>query len=152
MNILLLEDNGSVFSFLMEELEKLGHRIALATKVSRAIDLMSDEIGIKFDCIIVDLNINPIGLMNENLEKSDEYEKIWGWYWLKNIVFPKDEKWKKRTIIYSGYTKILYSKVDEKDYEDIYIVEKNNAIDNENNLIDDFDLICTYLKKIETSQ
>ena len=149
MNILLLEDNGSVFSFLMEELEKRGHKIELATKVSRAIDLMSDEFDNKFDCLIVDLNINPTGLDDENLKKS-EYEKIWGWIWLKNYVFPKDENWKKKTIIYSGYTQMLYSKVIEEDYKGIYIIEKNNAIDNDSyNPVDDFDLICIYLKNIE---
>ena len=141
MNILLLEDSGSVFSFLIEELEKLGHKIELATKVSRAIDLMSDEFDNKFDCLIVDLNINPVGLDYEDLKKS-EYEGIWGWEWLKKHVFPKDENWKKKTIIYSRYAQILYSKIDKKDYKDVYIVEKNNA--------DDLDLIRTYLKKIET--
>ena len=152
MNILLLEDNGTVFSFLMEELENLGHKIELATKVSRAIDLMDDdEFDIKFDCIIVDLNINPSGLDADYFNKS-EYDRIWGWVWLENFVFPKDEEWKKRTIIYSGYTQILYSKVDKKDYESIYIVEKNNAIDNDSNLVDDLGLICTYLKKIEKLQ
>jgi len=151
MNILLLEDNGTVFSFLEEELRKLGHTIVLAPKISRAIDLMSVEFDNKFDCLIVDLNINPSGLDDEDLKKS-EYERIWGWIWLKKFVFPNDEQWKEKTIIYSQYTQILYSIVDKKDYKGINIIEKNNAIDNGNNLVEDFNLICTYLKKIENLQ
>jgi len=148
MNILLLEDNGTIFSFLEEELRKLGHKVELATGIARAIDLMSDKFDNEFDCLIMDLNINPIGLDDEDLEKS-EYYGIWGWIWLKKFVFPNDEQWKKKTIIYSQYTQILYSTVDKKDYKGIYIIEKNNAIDNGNNLVEDFNLICTYLKKIQ---
>ena len=144
MNILLLEDNGSVFSFLIEKLEKHGHKIELATKVSRAMDLM-EKFDNKFDCLIVDLHVNPIGLDIENIDKN---ENIWGWRWLEKYVFPKDEKWKKKTIIYSGYTQKLYLKVDKRDYEDVFIIKKNSGIDNS---VDDIDLICTYLKKIEIS-
>ena len=135
MNILLLEDNGTVFSFLIEELEKLGHKIELATKISKAIDLM-EEFDSKFDCLIVDLHVDPSGL---DIKNMNTYNPIWGWGWLEKYVFPKDEKWKKRTIIYSGYTQVLYSKVDKKNYKDVCIIDDKL----------NFDQINTFIKKIQ---
>jgi CheY-like chemotaxis protein len=99
MKILLLEDNGSVAYPLIESLEENGHEVFLATNIIGAGGYLESK---KPDCLIVDLNMEPKGLTEEDV-KQTQGGLFTGWIWLKNYVFAKDKSARERTIILTAY-------------------------------------------------
>lgn len=107
MNILLLEDRGSVAYPLREDLEQNGCTVFLAQNISRAKSYWEQE---QIDCIIADLNMDPRGL-SETEKEQTERGLFSGWVWLKNYVFNKNENMKKKTIILTAYVREFKEKL-----------------------------------------
>lgn len=116
--ILLIEDDGVLTRDLIEELETQGYEVVSAYSYVSAIGLWEKYKG-QFDCIILDLNINPNGLDVYNVNR---YFPIQGILILNEICKEKnDEEAKKiwsKTIVYSGYIDILRGKGSEFLYYD----------------------------------
>jgi hypothetical protein len=104
--ILLIEDDGATTRDLITMLE-LKHEIKHAYSYSSAIRTWEKYNGV-FDCIILDLYIDPTGL------KATHYFPLVGMAFFDDIYNGKTEEYKKnilrKTIIYSGYIKELKSK------------------------------------------
>ena len=125
--ILLIEDEPSSVTSLIAELKREGYEVIPAYSYNSAIGLWREYKG-DFDCIVLDLKIDPDGL-NEN--QIDEYSPVHGILVLDKIckgkIPDKSEEatkiWNK-TIIHSGYTKELkkYSK-----YESLKKISKGGA-------------------------
>jgi CheY-like chemotaxis protein len=100
--ILLIEDDGALVRDLSEEF-KLKHEIKCAYSYASAIGFWK-KYSEDFDCIILDLNINPDGL---DTKITDKYFPIQGMAILDYICENKTEKEIKqiqsKTVIYSGY-------------------------------------------------
>ena len=99
MNILFLEDRGSVSFYLKENLHNRGHVVYEASSIPEATSIWREN---KIDCLIVDLNLTPEGLTEEEIELTRN-GLLTGWIWLKRHIFPDHPLMKKRTIILSEY-------------------------------------------------
>ena len=112
--ILLIEDNGGYASTLKENLKKQGYEVKEAYSYNSAIGLWRKYSGV-FDCIILDLNIDPDGLEKN---QKEEYSPVHGILVLVKICDGKmpneSEESKKiwgKTIIHSAYTSNLELKL-----------------------------------------
>lgn len=108
--ILIIEDNGSLFSEIESLLINNGYSIFYAYSYISALDRWQEENG-SFDCIILDLQINPLGLSDE---ENNEYTPLFGMAFLDHIFQEKSlseiSKLRKKIIIFSGFTSELYSR------------------------------------------
>ena len=114
--ILLIEDDGAITRDLIKEFKSHGHEVKFAYSYVSAIDRWKDYKG-GFDCIILDLNISPDGVDDENFNK---YFPIIGILFLNNICEGKapeemEQIWRK-TIVYSGYVDKLREKKNDFPY------------------------------------
>jgi hypothetical protein len=107
--ILLIEDDSAITRDIVNKLDELGHEIKCAYSYYSAIRTWEKNNGI-FDCIILDLHIDPAGLD----AKRNHYFPVVGMAFFDDICDGKTEEEKKniweKTIIYSGYIKELKSK------------------------------------------
>ncbi|MBN1155017.1 response regulator [candidate division KSB1 bacterium] len=103
MNILYLEDRGSVSFYISEFLEHKGHTVYPAFSIMEARSIIEEH---KIDVIILDLNLNPDGLKEEEIEKTLN-GIITGWIWFNNYVLSKNPKMKDNVIILSEYLNVL---------------------------------------------
>ena len=111
--ILLIEDDGLLTRDLKEDLIKIGYIVESANFYADAIDQWRENNGM-FDCIILDLNINPIGM------DDMEYNKYFPAHGISVLdkfcegLTPEESIriWEK-TIIYSGYIVYLREKKSE---------------------------------------
>ena len=105
--ILLIEDQPSSVSPLKAEWEKDGYEVVPAYSYNSAIGLWREYQG-DFSCIVLDLNIDPDGLSEIQI---DEYSPVHGILVLDKICKgKKPDEIKKiwdKTIIHSGYTEEL---------------------------------------------
>jgi len=108
--ILLIEDQPSSLMSLIADLEREGYEVIRAYSYNSAIGLWREYNGY-FDCIVLDLNIDPDGL---NADQIDEYSPVHGILVLDKICKGKMQGKSKdpqkiwdKTIIHSGYTKEL---------------------------------------------
>lgn len=111
--ILLIEDDGALVRDLSNELKDLGHDVKNAYSYVSAIEYWKKHEG-HFDCIILDLHINPDGL---DISRMNQYYPLIGMAFLDEICKDKslEEKkyiWKK-TVIYSGYISALMDSAHE---------------------------------------
>jgi hypothetical protein len=110
--ILLIEDNGATARDTVDVLNGLEYEIKCAYSYSSAIKTWGKYNGI-FDCIILDLHIDPSGLD----PKRNHYYPLVGMAFLDDICDGKTEEEKKniweKTIIFSGYINILEDKAHE---------------------------------------
>jgi len=124
--ILLIEDEGAIRNHLKEKLREK-HEVKHANNCTSAIGLWKKYYG-SFDCIILDLNILPEGLEDE---EADKYFPIHGILILNKICkeeIPDEEKWNEwkkktqeakqneiwgKTVVYSAYTEQLKSRKKE---------------------------------------
>ena len=120
MNILILEDRGSVSFFMVEALKQRGHNVFSANTTNEATEFWNEQ---EIDCLIVDLNMSPEGLSKEQAEKT-RGGLLTGWVWLQETVFNTRPEMRPHTIIYSEYTKELKSGVKDVDLEGISIIPK----------------------------
>lgn len=101
--ILLIEDNGSLSAELIKQFQKKGYFVERAYSYSSALGIWMEDQG-DYDCIILDLHINPNGIEIKELNK---YAPIFGLAFLHKICEGKqpDEILNiyKKIIIYSGF-------------------------------------------------
>src|SRR4030042_3452663 len=82
----------------------------------------------RLDCIIADINMEPRGLKEEEIDQTAG-GLLSGWIWLKYYVFPERAYMRKRTIIFTAYPKEFEKKVLPKEREGISLVSKVSPSD-----------------------
>jgi len=105
-NILLVEDNFYVTQSIKKRFERI-YNVDRINKVIDAIDLFEKN---QYDCIIIDLVIDPLGLTDEQVNK---YHPFFGWAWLKEYLLNDEEKApdiKRKVIIFSEFVAELKEK------------------------------------------
>jgi CheY-like chemotaxis protein len=143
MNILLLEDRGSVTYYLSEALEKKGHTVHEAYNINDAKSLWEDNKE-SINCIIADLNMETDGLLPGKKEKTMG-GVISGWIWLEDFL-EENSQMKSRVIVYSAYLKYLYLYFNENkikkevDYKGIIFIDKHDDV---------LDSVSELLKNVE---
>jgi hypothetical protein len=120
MNILVLEDRGSVSFYMEEALRNEGHIIFSAYNVNDAQSYWEKE---NIDCIIVDLNMAPDGLKPEEIADTKD-GLLTGWIWLSNYVFKDKPEMKRQTVIYTEYMGDLRENVSSQALEGIRLIPK----------------------------
>ncbi len=125
MNILLVDDRGSVSKHVKGLLEDREHIVFSAFTIGEAQAYWEDN-KIAFDCLIIDLNMDPTVLLNEEIDRT-HYGLLTGWIWLKEYVYKKDNSMKQRTIIFSDYLTELKNIVSSKELKKIRCVAKSNS-------------------------
>jgi CheY-like chemotaxis protein len=127
MNILFLENSGSIAYPIEDALQTKGHNVFIAISISAAKSYWEKERE-KLDCIIADINMEPFGLKEEEV-KQTAGGLLSGWIWLKNYVFPEREDMKKRTIILTAYSREFREKVPYEEREGIILIAKESPSD-----------------------
>ena len=123
--ILLIEDNGYVTEDLTVALIK-DYDVENAYNYINAMGIWKEENG-DFDCIILDLQISPKGLTDEDIET---YRPVFGIAFLHKICEGKspDEvrAIHKKTIIYSGFIRDLNDAIRRNNWDlsQVEILEK----------------------------
>lgn len=101
--VLIIEDDGIVYNTIKEELG--GDFETVRVSSYAAAKGRWEREGGTFDCILLDLQINPLGL---DLKEIDKYAPLYGLAVLDAFSEGKSEEEKtqirRKTIIYSGYT------------------------------------------------
>lgn len=120
MNILFLEDRGSVSFPLVDELRGQRHEVFDAGSVRDARSYWEDK---KIDCLIVDLNMDPAGLTDEQANQTHG-GLLTGWIWLRDYVFNVRQDMRQRTIIYTDYMEQLRANVPPSDLAGLRLVSK----------------------------
>lgn len=124
--VLFVEDDGIVYDEIKKELEN-NFDLVRVSSYAAATGRWERE-GETFDCIVLDLQINPLGL---NLIDNDKYAPLFGMAVLDAFTEGKSKEEKenirKKTIIYSGYTgELTYKGFDVKNIE--VIAKAGNSI------------------------
>ncbi len=120
MNVLLVEDRGTVAYPLVEALEERGHTVFLAPNITRAKYYCEKK---KVDCIIVDLNMDPEGLSRAEMNET-KGGVLTGWVWLKTCVLAERPFMTEQTIILTAYERELRAEVDPAELGRIPILSK----------------------------
>ncbi len=123
MKILLFEDRGTVAKYFREALEDAGHEVLHAISVY---DVRSHWEDHEIDCLIIDLNVDPQGLTEEEAGRTNG-GVLTGWVWLDAYVYKENPAMKSRTVIYTEYKDKLESHVDEADREGITVISKRGS-------------------------
>ena len=124
MNILVLEDRGSVSKYMVETLQdNEEHKVFEAWGVYDATTYWEDE---DIQCLVVDVNLDPEGL-DDNVIASTLGGLLTGWIWLKTCVFSKRPSMRERTIIYTDYVQQLMTNVDPEELAGILVVPKRGV-------------------------
>lgn len=97
--LLLIEDNGDLSYDIKSELMECGYEIKQADSYLSALGMWKRYEG-KFDCILLDLNINPEGL---SPEENSSYFPLIGLPFMLKIGWNKDFDKNIKVVIYSGY-------------------------------------------------
>ena len=121
--ILLIEDSGDVSYDIKNDLKNYKYEIKFADSYLSAIGMWRRYNG-QFECIILDLNINPEGLTPEKISKF--YPTI-GLSFLIDIKWDENLAKKIKLIIYSAYITEFKVKCSQNniDYSGIVLVEKS---------------------------
>lgn len=136
--VLIVEDDGIIFETIQNELGS-NFETVRTSSYAAAIGRWEKE-GESFDCIVLDLLINPLGL---GLKENDEYTPLFGMAVLNAFTKGKSKEEifqiRKKTVIYSGYThELRYRDFDVKDVK--IIVKEGNSI---KELIQSIKTICS---------
>jgi hypothetical protein len=123
MNILVLEDRGSVAQYMIVKLTEMGHTILDAYSIPDAQSILDSE---KIDYFIVDLNMSPEGLTEEETSNTKD-GLLSGWVWLCNYAYKKYPSYKNRTIILSEYSTSLEEYVPLEERRGVQIVPKRSS-------------------------
>ncbi|WP_321473453.1 hypothetical protein [uncultured Paludibaculum sp.] len=127
MNILFLEDRGSVTEYIKEILERDNkHRVIEAFDINDAQSSWEDRTKQPIHCMIIDLNMPADGL-TEVEEAATAAGLLTGWIWLREYVFKVDPGMKARTIIFSDYLAEFKDRVPEEECRGISIIAKRSA-------------------------
>lgn len=123
MNILFLEDRGSISKHIVKLLRKRGHKVFHAFDV---LDARSHWEQHQIACLIVDLNMDPQGLTDEQVDETLG-GLLTGWIWLRDYVFTEKPLMKNRTIIYTDYMTRLQERVPSAQLEGVILVPKRGS-------------------------
>jgi hypothetical protein len=124
MNILVVEDRGSVSFYLTEALQAEGHVVLEAFNINDAKAHWDQRESTPIDCMIVDLNMPPDGLTQEQKGES-QGGLLTGWLWLRDYVLPRvSTEYRRRVIMCSHYLADLRNLVRAGEYQGIFLVEK----------------------------
>lgn len=120
--VLFVEDDGLIYDTIEKKLienfktERVSSYAAAKGRWGR-----EEE---NYDCIVLDLQINPLGL---ELDQIDLYTPLYGLAVLEAFTEGKSDdqkrKIRKKTIIYSGFTSTLYS--GKFDLKDLLVISKS---------------------------
>lgn len=138
--ILHIEDNGFMTEEIRNQLTALGYDVKTAYSYESALDRWDENEG-KFDCIILDLHINPDGMDEEQIELFFPMYGMCAFdYFMKNNKQKADLV--SSTVIFSGYTHHYNKMSIEKNwnYGKIRQIEKDGF--NISKLIDSIKTIC----------
>lgn len=123
MKILIVEDRGSVAIQMKHVLEQRGHEVLKAVSINDAQSFW--EAG-SIDCLIVDLNMSPVGLEPAEI-KETKSGLLTGWVWLKQRVYSDNPAMKQCTIIYTEYLDSLEEHVPESEWAVIERIRKKGS-------------------------
>ncbi len=137
MHILVLEDTQWASYYMHDSLTSRGHQVYVASSIIEAFELWSKQV---FDLLIVDLNLAADGFSEEEEDQAHD-GLLTGWVWLTNHVFPSDEEYRSRTIIYSAYIDSLLDIVEKKSLDGITLVRRGEE-DEVNRIISIIDKIA----------
>ena len=144
-NILLIEDDGYMSETIKNELDKNYDNVELAYSYESAVDCWGDDDNVKnFDCIIIDLHINPRGMEIEEVVRYNPYYGIAVYdYFKDNPCKESSKRLEQKTILYSGYIEGFkqYCKLHKGDYKKLVQIDKNES-SSFNKLINKIDKIC----------
>lgn len=99
--VLHVEDDGLLTDQIGNKLREMGYDIKTAYSYESALDRWDENEG-EFDCIILDLHINPAGMNEQDIEKFFPMYGIAAFdYFVENNKSNEDLRLK--TIIFSGY-------------------------------------------------
>ncbi len=121
MKILFLENRGSVSHYMEMLLEAEDHTVLSAFDVSDAIGQWEENEGI--ECLIVDLNVPPRGLSDEQ-QRDSKFGLLAGWIWLRDYVLKEKPEMHEQIIIYTDYLDNLKAFSNEDELKSIYLVRK----------------------------
>lgn len=126
--VLIIEDNGIVYNTIKEELGGDFETVRVSSYATAKGRWERERET--FDCIVLDLQINPLGL---ELKEIDKYAPLYGLAVLDAFSEGKSEDEKtqirRKTIIYSGYTgELRYRNCNIKNLE-IIAKEENSITD-----------------------
>ena len=152
--ILLIEDEGTIKENMREKLRNKKHEVKHANDCASAIGLWRKYNG-DFDCIILDLNINPTGFEPDEVDK---YFPIHGILVLNKISDEEilgqegkaqEEKegeiWEK-TIVYSAYIDRLTDKKREfRNFKKLKLIRKEK----DTSISDLIETVTDFLKERE---
>ena len=124
--VLIVEDNGIIYETIKNELNSDFETVRVSYYAA-AIGRWKRE-GESFNCIVLDLLINPLGL---ELKEIDEYTPLFGMAVLDAFTKEKSKEEvlqiRRKTIIYSGYIRELRDRnFDTKNLE--IIAKEGNSI------------------------
>jgi hypothetical protein len=108
---------------MKENLLEKGHTLFDSFSIMDAQSYWEDE---QIDCLLVDLNLSPEGLTDDEIEKT-ENGLLTGWIWLKEYVLKKNPGMKNKIIIYSDYLPQLAAKVNEEELRGIARIPKRGS-------------------------
>ena len=142
--ILIIKDDGAIANKLLEKLSKKNrHSVKCAYSYASAVGLWNEaeKEGEKFNCIIIDLNISPNGLEEDEI---DNYFPIHGILFLNKICKDKTPEnirgiWNS-TIVFSAYIDRLKERKGEFDnFNLLELVSKqeNVALSNLLNIVNE---------------
>jgi CheY-like chemotaxis protein len=123
MNILVLEDRGSVSFYLEDALRRKGHRVFSAFSVADAQSYWDSE---RIDCIIADSNMNPDGLTQDEIDET-EHGLLTGWTWLRNHVFAERKDMMERTIFYTDYLERVVQAIPPAELGGVHLLPKKGS-------------------------
>lgn len=123
MNVLVLEDRGSVSFYMEEALRHVGHQVCSASSVPDAQSYWDPAI---IDCIIVDSNMSPDGLTEQEMGET-KGGLLTGWIWLRNYVFKDNEDMRQRTIIYTDYLERIEEAVAPGELDGLSLLPKKGS-------------------------
>ncbi|MDR1611039.1 MAG: response regulator [Candidatus Symbiothrix sp.] len=140
LKVLIVEDEGTIYSMIKEQMNQDEYEFVRARNVSEAIDVyeQSQEEGEKpFDCYVVDLQIDSSGLTEQ--EMSDFYKRE-GYAWMKNYIFNSSDKrmndseklnFKKKTIICSKYVSAFEKEYSSRELNGLELISKKPYFEEE---------------------
>jgi hypothetical protein len=110
--ILIVEDEGTIYKMIKNQLYLNQYKFVRARNVSEAIDeyeKSKNEREQPIDCYVIDLQIDSTGLSEEEM---CNFYKLEGYAWMKNYVFNTMNdteilNFKEKTIICSKYISLL---------------------------------------------
>lgn len=128
--ILFVEDNGSVFEMMRNQLRDSNYQIVRARAVDEAIGTC-EENG-PFDCYVVDLQILSYGL---TLSKMAEFQNREGYAFIKEYLLkdksPKDIKELKSKIIICSRYLLDFKKEYREEIDGMHLVDKMKGFEKE---------------------